>query len=205
MELIDAPQTWAELWALGPGRYVWVQTAPLPWEPVDTLTGSIQAELVIRSRQDRKSALTATLRYTNGIMSLCAYLGEQVSGTADGRWSGRIATATPPQEMDLPMAKGYMPCGLGWNNVYSKNQFGIVTINFCFKRTDNAPLTVGAFATLPVGYRPSRHVFAVAMSDEGAYAPLEICVRSEGNVDIVVLANAGSTDACGTISFVAAQ
>lgn len=29
----DIPQTWDEIWELGPGVYSWVQSIPLEWQP----------------------------------------------------------------------------------------------------------------------------------------------------------------------------
>lgn len=37
-----------------------------------------------------------------------------------------LATATPPQEYDLPLAEGATSVGAGYKNTYSKDQFGIV-------------------------------------------------------------------------------
>lgn len=61
-----------------------------------------------------------------------------------------IATATPPQEYNLPLADGItalQPC------TYYKNQFGEVTVGGSVAGTISQDIIIG---TLPVGYRPSK-------------------------------------------------
>ena len=77
----------------------------------------------------------------------------------------KLATATPPQEYDLPLAEGvtkhesYDACG------YTRDQFGQVIINLWVKTT--GPLADGStIATLPAGYRPSNNVVTPV---KGAY------------------------------------
>ena len=77
-----------------------------------------------------------------------------------GSWSQwePIATATPPQEFDLPLAEGLEPiepCR------YSKDQFGRVLVNIdCNPTTgsvsigENQSLSIG---TLPEGFRPAHY------------------------------------------------
>ena len=72
-----------------------------------------------------------------------------------------LATATPPQEFNLPLADGItalQPC------TYWKNQFGEVTIGGCASGAVSHGSTI---ATLPEGYRPSRYVERPATFTEG--------------------------------------
>ena len=67
------------------------------------------------------------------------------------KWA-RIATATPPQEFDLPLADGITalkPC------TYYKNQFGEVTLGGCTSGSVSDGATI---ATLPTGFRPDHPV-----------------------------------------------
>lgn len=71
-----------------------------------------------------------------------------------GSWSQwePIATATPPQEYDLPLADGItalQPC------TYYKNQFGEVTLGGCTSGLVSDGVTI---ATLPEGFRPDHPI-----------------------------------------------
>lgn len=74
-----------------------------------------------------------------------------------GSWSQwePLATATPPQEYDLPLADDYVAGASG--AFYSKTQDGIVTITISdVQRADGLGLASGIMATIPVGFRPNR-------------------------------------------------
>lgn len=63
-----------------------------------------------------------------------------------------IATATPPQEYDLPLADGLTPTQ---PSKYYKDQFGVVHIGIAVKATTTH--TDGSLiATMPEGFRPSQ-------------------------------------------------
>ena len=68
------------------------------------------------------------------------------------------ATATPPQEYDLPLAEGWQAI---IPSLYAKNQFSEVTINARLKFTGNFERGT-VFATLPEGYRPNKQVTVFA-------------------------------------------
>lgn len=64
----------------------------------------------------------------------------------------KIATATPPQEYDLPLADGItalQPC------TYYKNQFSEVTLGGCTSGLVSDGVTI---ATLPEGFRPDHPI-----------------------------------------------
>ena len=93
-----------------------------------------------------------------------------------GKWEP-IATATPPQEYDLPLAEGWNPYqsseGNQWDCTYSKDQFGIVRL--CARlATQNAIAATGTlFATLPAGFRPSKAFSAVCrVQQPGSASPI---------------------------------
>lgn len=155
--LADIPQTWDEIWELGPGVYSWVQSIPLEWQPEDTPSGALRVELSVHNATSSASggSKTATLAYIDGAAIRTRYVGERSSG--GDHWA-KLATATPPQEFDLPLAEGLEPiepCR------YSKDQFGRVLVNIdCNPTTgsvsigENQSLSIG---TLPEGFRPAHY------------------------------------------------
>lgn len=123
-------------------------------------------------------------------------------------WSDwvKIATATPPQEIDLPLAAGWTIPSNGYGR-YRKNQFDEVSISFVLSST--VAVTGGVqIAALPAGYRPSSTVsFPVILSTEdwqtvyahidvGAYGDVLLWDAPEGKKVNSIY--------CGTISFLAA-
>ena len=78
----------------------------------------------------------------------------RMSDISAGHWSAwePIATATPPQVFDLPLADGItalQPC------TYYKNQFGEVTLGGCASGSVSDGATI---ATLPEGFRPDHPI-----------------------------------------------
>lgn len=74
-------------------------------------------------------------------------------GGAPNNWK-KIATATPPQEYDLPLAEGVEIYADNVANYYCKNEFGEVSINTTLKI--GIPLVSGmTIATIPQGF--TRH------------------------------------------------
>ena len=69
-----------------------------------------------------------------------------------------IATATPPQEYDLPLADGWTVI-LGHAATYSKNQFDQINIVLGLSTTELQMSEKPVF-TVPVGFRPSRTITA---------------------------------------------
>lgn len=87
-----------------------------------------------------------------------------------GAWSGWVkdATATPPQEYDLPLAAGVNRIR---KTYYIKKQNGRAQVHFCvsFQASGFRAVTIG---TLPVGYRPSE-------------TETDTCVATEAEVDVM--------------------
>lgn len=144
----EAPQSWSELWALEPGVYSWVQQTPLDWQPADTNSGLLRVELTIHSSGQSGGSHSFILSYIDGVNYLKRYFGEP---TRDGNGLiAPIATATPPQEYDLPLADGWTAHR---RSVYFKTQENIVIV--CFQvKNETAQSGEVTLATLPAGFRP---------------------------------------------------
>lgn len=154
--LADIPQTWDEVWAMPPGIYSWVQLQPITgWQPDDTPSGALRVQLTIHrsSVSGIGDTKTCVLEYVDGATNLTRYFGEgseSTSGTTSdkGRWA-RIATASTPQEFDLPLADGWS----GWAK-YSKDQFGRVLV-YGLVAKSTALISGDVIGTFPEGFRPS--------------------------------------------------
>ena len=73
------------------------------------------------------------------------------NATESGVWKGwqPLATATPPQEFDLPLAEGLTALH---PSTYRKDQFSVVTVGGAI----SGDMIIGkGIATLPAGFRPS--------------------------------------------------
>ena len=95
-----------------------------------------------------------------------------------GTWSGWIsdATATPPQEYDLPLNAGFTRNG---GCVYFKTQDGVVhgygSVSGNFTQADTY------FATLPVGFR-SHSIFVLPATGRNVECNATITIRPDGTV-----------------------
>lgn len=96
-----------------------------------------------------------------------------------------LATATPPQEFDLPLAEGitaHSPC------TYCKTQEEIVLMRINFLTTSQLTES-NQIAVLPVGFRPEKLVEMLAYINNGTMCTLKILpsgVLSVGNGSIPV-------------------
>lgn len=176
--MVDTPpQSWSEVWALTPHIvYSWVQQTPLAWQPEGTPSGGLRVELTIHNSTDVSGSKSAMLAYIDGVATFTRYVGEEmVTGALNGRWA-KLATATPPQEFDLPLAEGIS--GLA---KYSKDQFGRVQLRgWVTGATANSVV-----ATLPSGFRPAsgaHFIQAISSSTQNGIAC--VVVRTDGTVYI---------------------
>ena len=171
------PQSWSEVWALTPHIvYSWVQQTPLAWQPEGTPSGGLRVELTIHNSTDVSGSKSAMLAYIDGVATLTRYVGEEmVTDALNGRWA-KLATATPPQEFDLPLAEGIS--GLA---KYSKDQFGRVQLRgWVTGATANSVV-----ATLPSGFRlASEAHFIQAISSSTQNGIARVVVRTDGTVYI---------------------
>lgn len=99
----------------------------------------------------------------------------------DGNWTGwvKTATATPPQEHDLPLA-----AGVTGTVRYSKDQFGTVRLSGLISfPSDTTEISI--FGTLPNGFRPQngQYISSCGWLEGGAnVVPLMLAVNADGTV-----------------------
>lgn len=103
-----------------------------------------------------------------------------------GRPSGwtdwiHIATATPPQEYDLPLAEGLIQSSASW---YSMDQFNQVHVHGAISAGSSGSLGWDTLvATLPEGYRPSVKIEAAATFDsDGTSGCGAVAVSEDGTI-----------------------
>ena len=184
---MSPPQSWAEVWALAPHVvYSWVQQTPLAWQPEDTPSGALRVELTIHNVASGtpSASRSAMLAYIDGATTLTRYVGEEMgTGASNGRWA-KLATATSPQEFDLPLAEGYTQ-----NNgcKYSKDQFNVVRVTFNLSKSAGTIAGCEVVATLPAGFRPKRYWACVAIgnnipSDAATRHPVVVQVATNGEI-----------------------
>lgn len=90
----------------------------------------------------------------------------------------QLATATPPQEFDLPLVEGVQNV----SSAYWKDQFGVVTgfFNILANSVQSGyDITIG---TLPEGFRPSRLAHSVGVVSSGE--SLGLLVRQTGEIQL---------------------
>lgn len=113
----------------------------------------------------------------------------------------RIATDTPPQEYDLPLADGWT---VHRRSVYFKTQDNVVTVYFQVK---TAVPKRGEFiiATLPDGFRPSSVIGGIGYSAcNDQYFPADTKIYENG--EITSFNVVGESEYCtGFFTFVASE
>lgn len=137
--------------------------------------------------------------------------GQEYVGTwnpdRDQNWSGWMpqATATPPQEYNLPLAEGFSTWGIGCK--YYKTQENIVVIHINVEtdhvQTAGEEIVIGS---LPVGFRPGGHVLSAAYCNhynDLTAKPGYIFCDYTGNV--IVRADSAWNMAHGTTIFLAPE
>ena len=126
-------------------------------------------------------------------------------GEAWRKWEP-IATATPPQEYDLPLAAGWS-ARPGSLCTYYKTQEGIVDITFKANHSGPIPIGTQPLATLPVGFRPRSIVNSVCMDIALSGHAMALWVASDGTIYFSAVKEIPASDLCGvlgSISFLAA-
>lgn len=120
------------------------------------------------------------------------------------KWSGwqPIATATPPQEFDLPLASGFS----NFDNItsaYWKNQFGEMTVILHAKKEQ--PISdVEIAAYLPAGFRPSAPQRFLCLGPT-LRKPGFLYVTPDGSIIISFGGGASCTDVLASFTFLAAS
>lgn len=111
-------------------------------------------------------------------------------------WNSWIpdATATPPQEYNLPLESG-----ITGNVRYAKSQTGFVLITVDISGSYTNATLIG---TLPVGYRPAETVTALARVG-GLFATID--VTSNGSVRVYNVNGTINNAAFSQIAYIAAD
>ena len=121
-----------------------------------------------------------------------------------GTWLGwkMLATATSPQQFDLPLAEGWQIKNYA---KYWVNQAGEVSLFFRVGKS-NGDTTQGVISTLPTGFRPAVPVHAAAISYPSLY-PALLVVGTDGTITVFCNSTESGDDGsfCGSVSFVAAN
>ena len=110
------------------------------------------------------------------------------------------ATATPPQEFDLPLAEGVSAV----SSAYWKDQFGVVTGHFNVLISSSQTGSSPVIATLPEGFRPSRQANATAVVSSGESLGLLVLVTGEIQLQDAASVTLEGKYIKGLFSFVAA-
>lgn len=125
------------------------------------------------------------------------------------KWA-RIATATPPQVFDLPLAEEMQPLPDYGSNKYWKNQFNEVTLTISVTKTDMTTNDIpngAVLATLPAGFRPLTPVSGAAYNNRGAddnVYPSFIIISPDGSIRLFQAKQVPCSMVVASISFVAA-
>ena len=121
---------------------------------------------------------------------------------APGTWTewSRLATATKPQEFDLPLAEGVSAV----SSAYWKDQFGVVTGHFNVLVSSSQTGSSPVIATLPEGFRPSRQANATAVVSSGESLGLLVLVTGEIQLQDAASVTLEGKYIKGLFSFVAA-
>lgn len=101
-----------------------------------------------------------------------------------GTWLGwkMLATATPPQQFDLPLAEGLIQSSASW---YSKDQFNQVHVHGAISAGSGSLGWDTLVATLPEGYRPSEKVEAAAtFASGGTSGSGAVAVSADGTIKV---------------------
>lgn len=131
-----------------------------------------------QSRHDFVRLWCGNLSYT--LDFIASYATKKLAyRLATGQWA-EVATATPPQEYNLPLAEGWIAHR---GSVYFKTQDNVVTVYFQVK---NATAQSGevTLATLPAGFRPINLIggSGYCAIPGGKYSPADMKVYPDGNI-----------------------
>ena len=151
--------------------------------------------IVVTGNDNRMAQIVIYGDVTTLAWRACGWAGEFL-----GKWN-YAATATPPQEYDLPLAAGVTR---GKRCVYSKAQDSLVVVRFsaAFPATASRTQKIG---TLPAGYRSSEAtVGAGKITHTSGDTTTAAAVELWENGDITVYGNTtGFTSASGILVFYA--
>ena len=92
-----------------------------------------------------------------------------------------FATATPPQEYDLPLSEGVSVL-VGAKHAYSKDQFNKVIVHISVDGSTVFAAGDNVIGSLPVGFRPSTSVHSTGWSITGNGTTVGIYIHPDGTV-----------------------
>lgn len=93
-----------------------------------------------------------------------------------------LATATPPQQFDLPLAEGLIQSSTSW---YSKDQFNQVHVHGDISAGSGSLEWDTLVATLPEGYRPGAKIEAPAtFASGGKNGSGAVAVSADGTIKV---------------------
>lgn len=128
--------------------------------------------------------------------------------TNAGQWTKWVlqATATPPQEFDLPLESAFQNF-LQERSVYRKDQFGVVNLDISVQPVSEIAVDT-VIAYLPEGFRPAKNkrAAAIAVTPENECIAFPLFVGTSGMVSIAFFSaqSAQYKAIIGQIEFVAA-
>ena len=108
---------------------------------------------------------------------------QSYDGLSWNEWR-RLATATPPQEYDLPLADGIVARDSGCK--YSKTQNNICTMSISCEKSTDGLLPEMTIATLPEGYRPAHYTESTAYAATSDYSAYPAAIRIWENGEIKI-------------------
>lgn len=129
--------------------------------------------------------------------------------TNAGQWTKWVlqATATPPQEFDLPLESAFQNF-LQERSVYRKDQFGVVNLDISVQPVSEIAVDT-VIAYLPEGFRPAKNkrAAAIAVTPENECIAFPLFVGTSGMVSIAFFSAqpAQYKAIIGQIEFVAAS
>ena len=142
-------------------------------------------------------------------------IDKSTGNNATGNWSNDLgftgwepsATATPPEEYDLPLVDG-----ISGTAKYSKDQFGIVRVYMAVTKDSGTITNNEVLGTLPVGFRPKRNFNVVCFGNSNPNTisdrhPVNMLISTNGNIAASFLSETDGTKIAslyGTCEFSAA-
>ena len=117
-----------------------------------------------------------------------------------------LATATPPQTFNLPMAEGFTAYP-GYACIYHKTQFGEIGIQIIAQYVGTGTIGIKLLAILPEGFRPAYHCeFPMVVNFDGQQSIALITVDADGGIYLHSYSSATNNGAAvsGYARFIAA-
>lgn len=180
-----------------------------PAQPFIALTGTSDVtglpEGWPQSRNDFVRFWCGNLAYT--LDFIANYANKKLAyRLAEAKWA-EIATATPPQEYDLPLESAFQNF-LQERSVYRKDQFGVVSVEISVQTLTEIAVDA-VIAYLPEGFRPAtnKRAAAIAVTTQNESIAFPLFVGKSGMISLAFFSTqpAQYKTIIGQIAFVAAN